>query len=121
MHIVGAFRFELSKLTVPAIRERMLASLVNNVRRHGRKNRGRTWHERARGDAAGAGEIHRPEVVTSPALSLTALPGDGGIRTRKVAILAADGVLWCFHRRRSGCADRRRRRRVHYRAPPWSG
>ena len=33
-----------------------------------------------------------PEVVTSPALSLTALPGDGGIRTRKVAILAADGV-----------------------------
>jgi hypothetical protein len=28
-HIVGGFRFELSKLTVPAIRERMLASLVN--------------------------------------------------------------------------------------------
>jgi catalase len=28
-HIVGGFRFELSKLTVPAIRERMLSSLVN--------------------------------------------------------------------------------------------
>ena len=28
-HIVGGFRFELSKVTVPAIRERMLASLVN--------------------------------------------------------------------------------------------
>ena len=28
-HIVGGFRFELSKVTVPAIRERMVASLVN--------------------------------------------------------------------------------------------
>jgi catalase len=28
-HIVGGFRFDLSKLTMPAIRERMLASLVN--------------------------------------------------------------------------------------------
>lgn len=28
-HIVGAFRFKFSKVTVPAIRERMLASLVN--------------------------------------------------------------------------------------------
>ena len=28
-HIVGGFRFELSKLTVPAIRERMLSSLLN--------------------------------------------------------------------------------------------
>ena len=34
----------------------------------------------------------RPEVTYSTALSLTALPGDGGIRTRKVAILVADGV-----------------------------
>jgi catalase len=34
----------------------------------------------------------RPEVTKSPALSLTARPGDGGIRSRKVAILVADGV-----------------------------
>ena len=34
----------------------------------------------------------RPEVTESPALSLTARPGNGGIRTRKVAILVADGV-----------------------------
>ena len=33
-----------------------------------------------------------PEVSTSAALSLTALPGDGGIRSRSVAILVADGV-----------------------------
>lgn len=33
-----------------------------------------------------------PEVKVSPALSLTALPGDCGIRTRQIAILLADGV-----------------------------
>jgi hypothetical protein len=33
-----------------------------------------------------------PEVLMSEALSLKALPGDGGVRTRKVAILVADAV-----------------------------
>jgi catalase len=33
----------------------------------------------------------RPEVSASPALSLFARPGDGSIRTRRVAILVADG------------------------------
>ena len=33
-----------------------------------------------------------PEVEVSPALSLMARPGDGGIRTRKVAVLVAHGV-----------------------------
>ena len=32
-----------------------------------------------------------PEVSVSPALSLFARPGDGSIRTRRVAILVADG------------------------------
>src|SRR5690606_5051440 len=34
----------------------------------------------------------RPEVRQSPALSLLARPGETGVRTRKVAILVADGV-----------------------------
>jgi catalase len=38
-----------------------------------------------------ADAVH-PEVTVSPALSLTALPGNGGIRSRRVAILVADGV-----------------------------
>ena len=33
-----------------------------------------------------------PEVKASPALSLFARPGDGSVRTRRVAILVADGV-----------------------------
>jgi catalase len=92
-HIIGGFRFELSKLTVPAIRERMLSSLVN------------VSTELAGAVAAGLGmpvpaamprALESPtaaEVAQSPALSLMALPGDGGIRTRKIAILAADGVM----------------------------
>jgi catalase len=34
----------------------------------------------------------QPEVTTSGALSLTSRPGDGSIRTRRVALLVADGV-----------------------------
>ncbi len=91
-HIVAGFRFELSKLTVPAIRERMVASLVN------------VSAELAARVADGLGmkvpaalpkvlkKPTPPEVTSSPALSLTALPGEGGIRTRKIAILAAPGV-----------------------------
>ena len=91
-HIVAAFRFELSKVGVPAIRERMVASLVN------------VSPTLAAGVAAGLG-IEVPEampkaigkaptleVKTSAALSLTALPGECGIRTRQIAMLVADGV-----------------------------
>jgi catalase len=91
-HIAGGFRFELSKLTVPAIRERMVSSLVN------------VSAELAATVAAGLGiavppampkalaQASKPEVTVSAPLSLKALPGDGGIRTRSVAILVADGV-----------------------------
>ena len=34
----------------------------------------------------------KPELTTSPALSLMARPGDGSIRTRRIAIFVADGV-----------------------------
>ena len=34
----------------------------------------------------------KAEVTTSPTLSLLARPGDGGIATRKIALLVADGV-----------------------------
>ena len=91
-HIVGGFRFELSKLTVPAIRERVVAMLAN------------VSSDLAQRVADGLGidvppalprvldNPAEPEVTHSPALSLTARPGAGGVRTRKVAILVADGV-----------------------------
>jgi catalase len=91
-HIRGAFRFELSKLTVPAIRMRVISSLLNASK------------ELATGLAQDLGlELPEPmprarknspkvEVSASPALSLKALPGDGSIATRKIAIILADGV-----------------------------
>jgi catalase len=91
--IAAGFRFELSKLTVPAIRQRMLASLVN------------VSPVLAQDVADGLGmklppalpralpHPQTPEVTRSAALSLAAFPGDGSIRTRKVALLAAHGVV----------------------------
>ena len=91
-HIEAAFRFELSKVTVPAIRERMIAGLVN------------VSPVLAEAVATGLGmtvpdalplaiqtEIV-PEVLVSPALSLTSRPGDGTIVSRKIALLIADGI-----------------------------
>jgi catalase len=92
-HIAAAFRFELSKLTVPAVRRRVV-SMLRNVS-----------EDLANDVAAGLGmdtlpdPMPRalgwdvaPEVTHSPALSLLARPGDGGIRTRRVAIAIAAGV-----------------------------
>jgi len=92
-HIVQAFCFELSKLTVPAIRERMVASLRN------------VSEDLAAQVAEGLGmdtlppamprallNPTSPEVKNSPSLSLTARPGDGSIRGLKVALLVANGV-----------------------------
>ena len=90
-HIAASFRFELSKLTVPAIRERMIASLRN------------VDEDLAAQVAEGlgidlpdplprVGPAVKPEIRKSPALSLTALPGEGGVRTRHIAILVANGV-----------------------------
>ncbi|GGC79032.1 catalase [Marinobacter halophilus] len=91
-HIAAAFRFELSKVGVPAIRERMVSSLVN------------VSVELATEVATGLGidlpaampkasnDSQPPEVTTSPALSLMALPGKTGIRTRQIAVLVEEGV-----------------------------
>jgi len=90
-HIIRGFRFELSKVTVPAIRERTVAMLRNVA------------DELAQAVADGLGiplpramprvaSLAQPEITTSPALSLTFRPGDGSIRGRKVAVLLATGV-----------------------------
>ena len=90
-HIIAAFRFELSKVTVPAIRERVVSMLAN------------VSDDLAAGVADGLGmelpapmprvieSPPAPEVAASPALSLMARPGDGSVRSRKVAIIVADG------------------------------
>jgi catalase len=92
-HIVNAFRFELSRVQVAAIRERMVAGLMNVA------------PELGEAVAAGLGMRRNPEplpkvlpdditpeVTASEALSLFARPGDGGVMGRRVALMVADGV-----------------------------
>lgn len=91
-HIINAFAFELSKLTVPAIRVRMVASLrnVSDVLAQAVADQlGMALPEPLPRAIA---QPPKAEVDVSPALSLTARPGDGGVATRKVAILVAEGV-----------------------------
>jgi catalase len=90
-HIINAFRFELSRVQTPAIRERVVSLLVN------------VDEELAAGVAAGLG-IAVPEAAPlastqdfpvpppSSALSEMHYPGNGMLLGRRVAILAADGV-----------------------------
>lgn len=90
-HIVAAFRFELSKVAVPAIRARMLSSLVNVAPQM-------AWEIAAGlgmkcpGAMAAVVAPRIAEVTYSPALSLLALPGECGIRTRQIALLLDEGV-----------------------------
>jgi len=82
----------LSKLTVPAIRERMVSSLVNVSAELAAAVAEGLGIETPRALPKALKHPVRPEVTESPALSLTALPGEGGIRTRRIAILAANGA-----------------------------
>jgi catalase len=91
-HIIRAFRFELTKVQTPAVRRRVVAQLRN------------VSEELAQAVAQGLGMVElpeplpkvlrrtpKPEVQTSEALSILARPGEEGIKTRRVAILVADG------------------------------
>jgi catalase len=92
-HIINAFRFELSRVQTPAVRQRMVSGLMNVA------------PELADAVAEGLGiaempepmpkvlkKAVKPEVTRSSALSLFARPGDGSIAGRRVAILVAEGV-----------------------------
>ena len=91
-HIRGAFRFELSKLTVPAIRVRVISSLLNVSKELAGQLAQDLGIELPDPMPRAMKNAPKAEVSASPALSLKALPGDGGIATRKIAVLIADGV-----------------------------
>ncbi len=93
-HIINAFRFELTKVQVPAIRERMVAGLMNVDMRLAKEV----------ADGLGITDMPeplpkvlqkkvKPEVTQSKSLSLLARRGDGSIRGRRVAVIIADGVI----------------------------
>ena len=90
-HIKAALRFELSRVQLPPIRLRMLA-LLRNID----EDLAATVADDlglALPDALPRADIlPAPSYPVSPALSLLARPGDGGAKTRRVAILVAPGM-----------------------------
>jgi len=95
-HIVAAFRFELSKLEVPAIRQRMVDNLAHVDEKLARRvaeplGIGEPDAKAAAGRAGFRDHRIALPIEESPALSM-ADTGDGSVRTRKVAIIVADGV-----------------------------
>src|SRR5690606_31798758 len=90
-HIIKAFRFELTRVQTPVVRERIVSMLAN------------VDADLAEGVAEGLGfavpppqpvaaQLPLPEYEPSPSLSLLHRPGDGSIRGRRVAILITDGI-----------------------------
>ncbi|MBD8529240.1 MULTISPECIES: catalase [unclassified Massilia] len=90
-HIANAFRFELTRVQTPAVRERMLALLANvDAGLVAKVAEGLGMDVPAPLPLASKDPI--PAYAPSPALSLLSRPGQTGIRTRRVAILVANGV-----------------------------
>ena len=91
-HIRRAFRFELTKVQVPAIRQRVVAMLANADMSLAKSLAADLGIEMPKPLPRALRNPPKPEVETSHALSLFARPGRGGIVTRRVAIFVADGV-----------------------------
>ena len=90
-HIKHALRFELTKVQVPAVRERVVAMLLNIDEDLGASVAGDLGLDLPE-PLPLAIEPQPPEVDVSPALSLFARPGDGSIAARRIGILVADGI-----------------------------
>jgi catalase len=91
-HILRGFRFELTKVQVPAVRERVVAMLANVDTGLAKALARELGMDMPKPLPKAVKSPPKPEIATSPALSLMARPGDGSIRTRRIAILVADGV-----------------------------
>jgi catalase len=91
-HIAGAFRFELSKVTVPAIRRRVVSMLRNVSEDLAMRVAADLGMDLPDPMPRAIAEVPEPETAQSPALSQMSMPGNAGVRSRKFALLVADGV-----------------------------
>ncbi|OUM02563.1 catalase HPII [Variovorax sp. JS1663] len=95
-HIIAAFRFELSKVEQPSVRQRMVDNLAHVDEKLARRVAEPLGinppDAKAAAGRAGFRE-HRMKlpIEESPALRMVDT-GDGSIKTRKIAILAIDGI-----------------------------
>ena len=101
-HIVGGFRFELTRVQTPAVRQRVLAllarvdlTLAHRVAEGLGMDVPAPLPDLLPGLDTGApveGSVQQPEVSQSPSLSLMARPGDGALNGRRVALLVHNGI-----------------------------
>ena len=106
-HVINALQFELGKVSVVAVKQRMLGLLANVDGRLVHGSRRSLGLPTPRGHVA-------TSVRPSPALSEENTPKSAA--TRKVAILTADGVHRLRCHRSAAQAHRRRRSQFHHRA-----
>jgi catalase len=85
-HIVRAFRFELTKVQVAAIRERVVSQLVNVDEGLAAAVAEGLGIEMPGAQEAVVPKNNRPEVKHSPPLSLFARPGDGSIPSAHASV-----------------------------------
>jgi catalase len=91
-HIVAAFRFELTRVQTPAIRARVVSLLRNVDEGLAQRVADGLGMDLPPAQRRALEPPVRSEVAASPALSLFAHPGDGGVAGRRVAILVTEGV-----------------------------
>ncbi len=91
-HIAAAFTFELTKVGVEAIRERVVSMIANASLDLARQVADGLGIDLPAPQARVLENPAKPEIEVSPSLSLMARPGDGSVATRRVALLVADGI-----------------------------
>ena len=91
-HVVRAFRFELTKVKTPAIRERVVSMLANVDTGLAEALAAQLGMEMPAPMPSALAQPTIPEVEISQALSVFSQPGEKTIRTRHVAIFVADGI-----------------------------
>jgi catalase len=91
-HIIRGFRFELTKVQVPAVRQRVISMLANVDAGLAETLARQLGTELAEPMPKAIKRAPKPEIDVSPALSIASNPGDGSVRTRRVAIFVANGV-----------------------------
>ena len=91
-HIVGAYRFELTKVSVQAIRERVISMLVNVAPELAQRVAGEIGIDVPAAQPKALDAPTAPEVESSAGLSMFARPGNGKITGRRVALLVANGI-----------------------------
>ncbi len=91
-HIVAAFRFELTRVQTPAIRQRVVSLLRNVDEALAARVADGLGMELPPAQPRALEPPVKAEVDASAPLSLFAVPGDGSIAGRRIALMVADGA-----------------------------